>query len=103
MFDTMFVLCFVQSQFIANPNYLYESELDPTLQREEHGLKKSVNRVPRRMFGDKREEIIGKWKKLHNQELHNLYNHHAVIKVIKRRMLKRTEYVTLIGDICAKC
>jgi hypothetical protein len=34
----------------------------------------SENRVPRRIFGRKREEVAGKWRRLHNKELHNLYS-----------------------------
>jgi hypothetical protein len=41
------------------------------------------NRVPRRIFGLKREEVAGGWKRLHNEELHNLYASPNIIKVIK--------------------
>jgi hypothetical protein len=38
---------------------------------EEHGLKVSENRVPRRIFGLKRDGMMGGWRKLHNEKLHN--------------------------------
>jgi hypothetical protein len=41
--------------------------------REEHGLRASENRVQRRIFGAKRVEVAGGWRRLHNEELHNLY------------------------------
>jgi hypothetical protein len=41
--------------------------------REGHGLRVLQNRVPRRIFGPKREEVVGGWRRLHNEELHNLY------------------------------
>jgi hypothetical protein len=42
--------------------------------REEHMLGVFQNRVLRRIFGTKRDEVTGAWKKLHNEELHNLYS-----------------------------
>jgi hypothetical protein len=41
--------------------------------REEHRLRVFENRVLRRIFGPKRDEVTGKWRKLHTGELHNLY------------------------------
>jgi hypothetical protein len=43
------------------------------------------NRVLRRMFGSKRDEVIGGWRKLHNEELHNLYFSTSLIRMIKSR------------------
>jgi len=50
--------------------------------REEHRLKLLENRVLRRIFGPKREEVAGGWTRLHNEELHNLYASQNVIRVI---------------------
>jgi hypothetical protein len=41
------------------------------------------NRVVRRIFGPKREEVTGDWRKLHNEELHNLYSSPNIIRMIK--------------------
>jgi hypothetical protein len=41
--------------------------------REEHRLRVSENRVLRRIFGPKGEEVAGDWRRLHNEELHNFY------------------------------
>jgi hypothetical protein len=44
------------------------------------------NRVLRRIFGPKRDEVTGGWRKLHNEELHNLYSSLDIIRMIKSRM-----------------
>jgi hypothetical protein len=55
--------------------------------RKEHILRVSENRVLRRKFGPKREGMEGDWRRLHNEELHNLYASLNIIKVIiSRRM-----------------
>jgi hypothetical protein len=46
------------------------------------------NRVLRRIFGRKREEVAGGWRRLHNEELHNLYTSPNVIRVIKSMRMK---------------
>jgi hypothetical protein len=46
------------------------------------------NRVLRRIFGPMRDEVIGGWRKLHNEELHNLYSSPSIIRVIKSRRLR---------------
>jgi hypothetical protein len=46
------------------------------------------NRVLRRIFGPKRDELVGGWRKLHNEDLHNLYPSPNIIRVIKSRKMK---------------
>jgi len=59
--------------FLKTSVVLYEFETwSPTL-REEHRLRVCENRVLRRIFGPKWEEVAGGWKRLHNVELNNLY------------------------------
>jgi hypothetical protein len=53
--------------------------------REEHRLMVFDNRVLRRIFGPKREEVAGGWRRLHNEEVHNLYVSLNTIRVIKSR------------------
>jgi hypothetical protein len=43
------------------------------------------NRVLRRIFGPKRDEVTGEWRKLHNEELHDLYSSPNIIRIIKER------------------
>jgi len=61
--------------------------------REEHRLRVFENRVLRRIFGPKREEVEGGWKRLHNEELYNLYTSPFIIRVIKSRRMKWTGHV----------
>jgi hypothetical protein len=61
--------------------------------RKEHRLRLSEERVRRRIFGTKRDEVIGKWRKLHNSELHNLYSFPSIIRIIKLRRMRWPEHV----------
>jgi hypothetical protein len=62
--------------------------------REEHRLRVFENRVLRRIFGPKRDEVTGGWRKLHNEELHNLYSSPDIIKIIKSRSMRWARHVT---------
>jgi hypothetical protein len=46
------------------------------------------NRVLRRIFGPKRDEVTGEWRKLHNEKLHNLYSLPNIIRMIKSRKMR---------------
>jgi hypothetical protein len=56
--------------------------------REEHRLRVFEIRVLRRIFGPKRDEVTGDWRKLHNGELHNLYSSPDIIRQIKSRRMR---------------
>jgi hypothetical protein len=56
--------------------------------REEHRLRMFENRVLRRIFGPKRDEVTGGWRKLHNEELRNLYSSPSIIRMIKSRRMR---------------
>jgi hypothetical protein len=58
--------------------------------RKEHRLRLFENRVLRRIFGPKRDEVTGNWRKLHNEELHNLYSSPSIIRMIKIRRMRWT-------------
>jgi hypothetical protein len=51
------------------------------------------NRVLRRIFGPKRDDVTGAWRKLHNEELHNFYTSPSIIKMIKSRRMRWVGYV----------
>jgi hypothetical protein len=51
------------------------------------------NRVLRRIFGPKRDEVTGGWRKLHNEELHNLYLSPGIIRMIKSRRMRWAGHV----------
>jgi hypothetical protein len=53
---------------------------------KEHRLRVSENRMLRRIFGPKREEVVGDWRRLHNEERRNLYVTPNIIRMIKSRM-----------------
>jgi hypothetical protein len=46
------------------------------------------NRVLRRIFGPKRDEVMGEWRKLHNEELRQLYSSQSIIRIIKSRRMR---------------
>jgi hypothetical protein len=54
--------------------------------------------VLRRIFGPKRDEVTGDWRKLHNEELHNLNSSPSIIRVIKSRRMRWVGHVTRIGE-----
>jgi hypothetical protein len=55
------------------------------------------NRMLRRIFGPKRDEVTGGWRKLHNEELHNLYSSLNVIRTTKSSKLRRAGHVAQMG------
>jgi hypothetical protein len=66
---------------------LYGCETWSLTLREKHKLRVFENRVLRRIFGPKRDGVKGGWRKLHNEELHNLYCSPSIIRIIKSRMI----------------
>jgi hypothetical protein len=58
----------------------------------------SENRVLRRIFGSKRDEVTGDWRKLHNEELHNLYSSPNIIRMIKSRRMRWAGHVARMRE-----
>jgi hypothetical protein len=56
--------------------------------REEHKQRVFENRVLRTIFGPRKDGVTGGWRKLHNEELHNLYSSPSIIRIIKSRRMK---------------
>jgi hypothetical protein len=56
------------------------------------------NRVLRRIFGPKRDEVTRGWRNLHNDELHNLYSSPSIIRIIKSRRMRWAGHVTRMGE-----
>ena len=61
------------------------------------------NRVARRIFGPKRDEVTGKWRKLHNEELNNLYCSPSIIWVIMCRRMRWVRHVARMGRGEERC
>jgi hypothetical protein len=79
------------------PVVLYGCETWSLTLREEHRLRVFKNRVLRRIFGPKRKED-GSWRKLHNDELHNLYSSPCIVRVIKSRRMRWAGHVARMGE-----
>jgi hypothetical protein len=56
------------------------------------------NRVLRRIFGPKRDEVTGEWIKLHNEELRNLYSSPSIIRIIMLRRMRWAGHVARMGE-----
>jgi hypothetical protein len=56
------------------------------------------NRVLRRIFGPKRDEVTGKWRKLHNEELRDLYSSPSIMRIIKSRRMRWAGLVAGVGE-----
>jgi hypothetical protein len=84
---------------IILPVVLYGCEPLSLTLREEHRLRVFENRVLRRMFGPKRDEVTGGWRKLHNEELHGLYSSPSIVRVIKARMMRLAGHVARMGEV----
>jgi hypothetical protein len=78
---------------------LYGCETLSVTLREEHRLRVFENRVLRRIFGPKRDEMTGDWRKLHNEELHGLYSSPSIVRVIKARRLRWVGHVARTGEM----
>jgi hypothetical protein len=68
--------------------------------REEHRLRMFENRVLRRIFGPKRDEVKGEWRKLHYEELTDLYSSSNIVQVIKLRRMRWAGHVACMGEEC---
>jgi hypothetical protein len=55
------------------------------------------NRMLRRIFGPKRDEVTGEWRKLHNEELHDLYYPSSIIRIKKSRRMRWAGHVARMG------
>jgi hypothetical protein len=82
---------------IILPVVLYGCETWSLKLREEHRLTMFENRVLRRIFRPKRDEVAGEWKRLHNEELNDFYSSPTIIRVIKSRRMRWAGHVARMG------
>jgi hypothetical protein len=80
------------------PVVLYGCETCSLTLREERRLRVFENRVLRRIFGLKRNEVTGEWRKLHNEEVNGLYFSANIVRVIKSRRMKWSGHVAPMGE-----
>ncbi|KAJ4427445.1 hypothetical protein ANN_25068 [Periplaneta americana] len=83
---------------ITLPVVLYGCETWTLTLREEQRLRVFENKVLREIFGAKRDEVTGEWRKLHNAELHALYSSPDIIRNIKSRRSRWAGYVARMGE-----
>jgi hypothetical protein len=70
---------------------------------EERKLRVYENSVLRRIFEPKRDEVTGEWRKLHNEELYDLYPSPNIVRVIRSKRMKWTGHVARIGESRGVC
>jgi hypothetical protein len=110
MLDTIRFRVFLSSRLLSRnvkvkiykaiilPVVLYGYETWSLTLRDEHRLRVSENRVLRRIFRPKRDEATREWRKLHCEELHNLYSSPDIIRQIKSRRMRWTGHVARMGQ-----
>jgi hypothetical protein len=85
-------------KIIILPVVLYGCETWPLTLREEYRLRVFENRVLRRIFGPRRDEVTGEWRKLHNEELRDLHSTPSIIRIMKSRRMRWVGHVARMGE-----
>jgi hypothetical protein len=80
------------------PVVLYGCEKWSLTVREEYKQRVFENRMLRRIFGPKRDGVTEGWRKLHNEELHNLYSSSSIIRIIKSRRMRWAGHMARMGE-----
>jgi hypothetical protein len=83
---------------IILPVVLYGCETWSLTLREKRRLRMFENRVLRRVFGPKRDEVTGERRKLHNEELNDLYSLPNIVRVVKSRRMRWAGHVARVGE-----
>ena len=83
---------------IILPVVLYGCETWSLTWKEERRLRVFENRVLRRVFAPKRDEVTGEWRKLHNEELRDLYSLPNIVRVVKSKRMRWAGHVACMGE-----
>jgi hypothetical protein len=83
---------------IILPVVLYGCETWSLTLRDEHRLRVFENRVLRRIFGPKRDDVAEEWRKLHSEELHNVYSYPDIIMQVKSRRMRWAGHVACMRE-----
>ena len=83
---------------VTLPVVLYECETWSLTLREERKPRVFENMVLRRMFGPRRDEVTGEWRRLHNEELNDLYFSPNIVRVIKSRRITWAGHVARMSE-----
>jgi len=84
---------------IILPVILYGCETWSLTMRAERKLRVFENMVLRRIFGPRRDEVTGEWRRLHNEELHDLYSSPNIVRVIKSRRMRWAGHVARMCEV----
>jgi len=85
-------------QFVGCLHFHLFSETWSLTLREERRLRVFENRMLRRIFGSTRDEVTGEWRKLHNEELNDLYSSSNIVWDIKQRRMRWAGHVARMGE-----
>jgi hypothetical protein len=85
-------------RIIILPVVLYGCKTWLVKLREERRLRVNKNSLLWRVFGPKREEVTGEWRKIHNKELNDLYSLPNIVRVVKSRRMRWARHVARMGE-----
>jgi hypothetical protein len=77
---------------------LYVRGIWSLILKDEHTFRYFENRGQRRIFGLKKEDLVGGWRKLHNEKLHKFYSSPSIIRMIRSRSITWTRHVASMGE-----